>query len=194
MEVNSKKKNIYQEWVKLIKFRRLDKFIFQILIILAKGELIGCFVITEPNYGSDAAGKFDTITYIVQTSTPISFNFLKGIETEAKYDEKTNTYTLNGLKTWIYNAPIADICLVWARCEDKKIRCLIIDKAEGSSGLVISKIPGKFSLRASEVGMISMKDVCVPEQNLLPNVQGIKGAMSCITNARYAVAWGVWGN
>lgn len=119
--------------------------------------------------------------------------FLIGIETKATYDRKTKTYSLNGLKTWIYNAPIADICLVWARCEDKKIRCFIIDQAEGLSGLAISKIPGKFSLRSSEIGMVSMKNVCVSEQNLLPNVQGIKGAMSCITNARYAVAWGVWG-
>lgn len=119
--------------------------------------------------------------------------FCIGIETTAKYDSKTKTYILNGIKTWIANAPIADVFLVWARCEDKKLRCFIIDKAEGSAGLSTTKITGKFSFRSFETGVITMNDVCVHEQNLLPNVQGIKGAMSCITNARYAVAWGVWG-
>lgn len=99
------------------------------------------------------------------------------METNAKYDSKTKTYILNGSKTWITNSPIADLCVVWARCEDKKVRGFIIDRAESAKGLSTPKIPGKFSLRASETGMILMEDVRVPEQNLLPNVEGLKGAL-----------------
>lgn len=115
------------------------------------------------------------------------------METNAKYDSKTKTYVLNGSKTWITNAPIADLCVVWARCEDKKVRGFIVDRAESSTGLSTPKIPGKFSLRASETGMIVMEDVRVPEQNLLPNVEGLKGALGCLSNARYGITWGVWG-
>lgn len=115
------------------------------------------------------------------------------METNAKYDSKTETYVLNGSKTWITNAPIADLCVVWARCDDKKVRGFIIDRAESSTGLSTPKIPGKFSLRASETGMILMEDLRVPEENLLPNVEGLKGALGCLTNARYGITWGVWG-
>lgn len=116
-----------------------------------------------------------------------------GMETNAKYDSKTKTYILNGSKTWITNAPIADLCVVWARCEDKKVRGFIIDRAESSTGLSTPKIQGKFSLRASETGMILMDEVRVPEENLLPNVEGLKGALGCLANARYGITWGAWG-
>lgn len=112
------------------------------------------------------------------------------METNAKYDSKTKTYILNGSKTWITNAPIADLCVVWARCEDKKVRGFIIDRAQSSAGLSTPKIQGKFSLRASETGMILMDEVRVPEENLLPKVEGIKGALGCLSNARYGITWG----
>lgn len=126
---------------------------------------------TEPNHGSDPAG----------------------METHAKYDNKSKTYILNGSKTWITNAPIADICIIWARCEDKKVRGFIIDRTESSEGLSTPTIQGKFSLRASVTGMVLMNDVRVPEHNLLPNVEGLKGALNCLTNARYGIAWGALG-
>ncbi|XP_055301266.1 glutaryl-CoA dehydrogenase, mitochondrial [Sitodiplosis mosellana] len=141
------------------------------LPIMAKGELIGCFGLTEPNHGSDPAG----------------------METNAKYDSKTKSYILNGSKTWITNAPISDICVVWARCADKKVRGFIIDRSENSEGLSTPTIHGKFSLRASATGMILMNDLRVPEQNVLPNVEGLKGALSCLTNARFGIAWGALG-
>lgn len=115
------------------------------------------------------------------------------METNAKYDSKTKTYILNGSKTWITNSPIANVCIVWARCEDKKVRGFIIDRSENDEGLSTPKIQGKFALRASITGMLLMEDVRVPEQNLLPNVEGLKGALGCLTNARYGIAWGALG-
>lgn len=142
------------------------------IFFVAKGELIGCFGLTEPNHGSDAGG----------------------METTAKFDQKTNSYILNGSKTWITNAPIADICIVWARChEDKKIRGFLIDRAEKPNGLLTPKIEGKFSLRASTTGMLLMDEVRIPKENLLPNVEGLKGALGCLTNARYGISWGTMG-
>lgn len=141
------------------------------LSFTAKGELIGCFGLTEPNHGSDPGG----------------------METNAKYDSKTKTYILNGSKTWITNSPIADICIVWARCDDKKIRGFIIDRKENGEGLSTPIIHGKFSLRASATGMILMNDLRVPENNILPGVEGLKGALNCLTNARYGIAWGCIG-
>lgn len=135
------------------------------LFCLAKGELIGCFGLTEPNHGSDPGG----------------------METNAKYDSKTKTYILNGSKTWITNAPIADLCIVWARCEDKRVRGFIIDREENGEGLSTPTIHGKFSLRASATGMILMNDLRIPEANLLPNIEGLKGALGCLTNARYGI-------
>lgn len=139
---------------------------------MAKGELIGCFGLTEPNHGSDPGA----------------------METRAKYDPKGKVYILNGSKTWITNSPIADICIVWAKTEeDKKIRGFIVDRRESSKGLATPKIEGKFSLRASDTGMILMDDVVVPEENLLPNVEGLKGPFGCLNNARYGIAWGALG-
>ncbi|CAO1327179.1 unnamed protein product [Diamesa hyperborea] len=138
---------------------------------MAKGELIGCFGLTEPNHGSD----------------------IGNMETRAKLDTKTKTYVLSGSKTWITNSPIADIIIVWAKTEDKKVRGFIVDRSESSQGLATPKIEGKFSLRASDTGMILMDEVRVPEANLLPNVVGMSGPFGCLNNARYGIAWGTLG-
>ncbi|XP_072255658.1 glutaryl-CoA dehydrogenase, mitochondrial [Pyxicephalus adspersus] len=136
---------------------------------LARGELLGCFGLTEPNHGSDPAG----------------------METRARYNPTSKTYTLNGSKTWITNSPIADLCVVWAVCEDGRVRGFIIER--GTKGLSTPKIEGKFSLRASATGMILMDDVEIPEENLLPNVSGMGGPFGCLNNARYGIAWGALG-
>uniref|UniRef100_A0A8B9FSS6 Glutaryl-CoA dehydrogenase n=1 Tax=Amazona collaria TaxID=241587 RepID=A0A8B9FSS6_9PSIT len=126
---------------------------------LARGELLGCFGLTEPNHGSDP-GR---------------------METRARYNPSARTYTLSGAKTWITNAPVADLCLVWAVC------------AGGARGLRTPPIPGKLSLRASATGMILMDDVEVPEENVLPGAEGLAGPFSCLTHARYGIAWGALG-
>ncbi|RZC36166.1 glutaryl-CoA dehydrogenase, partial [Asbolus verrucosus] len=125
---------------------------------LAKGELIGCFGLTEPNHGSDAGS----------------------METRAKFNSITNS-------------PLADVLVVWAKCEDNKIRGFIIDRKENSKGLETPKIQGKFSLRASTTGMILMDNVEVSENQLLPNVEGLRGPFGCLNNARYGIAWGALG-
>ncbi|KAI8813489.1 acyl-CoA dehydrogenase/oxidase [Cladochytrium replicatum] len=134
---------------------------------LAKGELVGCFGLTEPNHGSDPAG----------------------METNAK--KHGDVYVLNGSKTWITNSPIADVFVIWAKTEDGKIRGFILEK--GMKGLTAPVIKGKMSLRASTTGMIMMDDVEVPAENLLPNVSGLKGPFGCLNNARYGIAWGTLG-
>ncbi|CAH0380752.1 unnamed protein product [Bemisia tabaci] len=136
---------------------------------LATGELVGCFGLTEPNAGSDPGG----------------------METKAKYDSSTKSYMLSGSKTWITNSPIADICIVWAVCDDKKVRGFIVER--GTKGLETPKIEGKFALRASVTGMIHLDQARVPEQNLLPNVEGLKGPFGCLNNARYGIGWGALG-
>jgi len=135
---------------------------------LARGEIVGCFGLTEPNHGSDPAH----------------------METRAKYDPEAKAYILNGSKNWITNSPIADIFVVWAQTEDG-LRGFILEK--GMKGLTAPKIEGKFSLRASVTGMIFMDDVVVPEENMLPNVKGFRGPFSCLNNARYGIAWGSLG-
>ncbi|XP_031558360.1 glutaryl-CoA dehydrogenase, mitochondrial-like [Actinia tenebrosa] len=136
---------------------------------LARGEIVGAFGLTEPNHGSDPGS----------------------METKAKYNPTGNTYTLNGTKTWISNSPIADVFVVWAKCEDQKIRGFILEK--GMKGLSAPKIEGKFSLRASVTGQIVMEEVEVPADNLLPNVEGLKGPFGCLNSARYGIGWGVLG-
>ncbi|XP_030052859.1 glutaryl-CoA dehydrogenase, mitochondrial [Microcaecilia unicolor] len=136
---------------------------------LAKGELVGCFGLTEPNHGSDPGG----------------------METKACFNPSSKTYMLNGSKTWITNSPVADICIVWAMCEDGKVRGFILER--GMKGLSTPKIEGKFSLRASPTGMILLEDVEVPEKNLLPNVSGLAGPFGCLNNARYGITWGALG-
>merc|ERR1712002_1376620 len=135
---------------------------------LAKGELVGCFGLTEPNHGSDPAH----------------------METRAKYDPEAKAHILNGSKNWITNSPIADIFVVWAQTEDG-LRGFILEKE--MEGLTAPKIEGKFSLRASHTGMIFMDDVVVPEENMLPAVHGLKGPFSCLNNARYGISWGAMG-
>ncbi len=134
---------------------------------LATGELIGCFGLTEPDYGSDPGGMI----------------------TRAK--SAAGGYRLSGTKMWISNSPIADVFVVWAKTDDDVIRGFILDK--GMPGLSAPKIEGKLSLRASITGEIVMQDVFVPKENLLPNVQGLKGPMGCLSNARYGIAWGALG-
>lgn len=137
---------------------------------LAKGELIGCFGLTEPNHGSDPGS----------------------METRAKYNSARKTYTLNGAKAWITNSPIADVFIVWAKSDpDHKIRGFILEK--GMKGLSAPVIEGKFSLRASITGEIVMEDVEVPEENLLPGAEGLPGPFGCLNNARYGIAWGTLG-
>jgi glutaryl-CoA dehydrogenase len=136
---------------------------------LAAGTLIGCFGLTEPDAGSDPAG----------------------MKTTAR---KTATgYVLNGAKMWISNAPIADVFVVWAKSESHggKIRGFVLEK--GMTGLSAPKIEGKLSLRASVTGEIVMQDVAIPEDGLLPGVEGLKGPFGCLNRARYGISWGVLG-
>ena len=138
---------------------------------LAKGQLIGCFGLTEPNHGSDAGA----------------------METKAKYDAPSRTYKLSGSKTWITNSPVSDIMVVWAKSEhhNNQVKGFILEK--NMPGLSAPKIEGKFSLRASVTGMILMDEVPVPESNLLPNVEGMRGPFGCLNNARFGIAWGSLG-
>jgi glutaryl-CoA dehydrogenase len=100
-------------------------------------------------------------------------------------------YRMSGAKTWITNAPIADVFVVWAKTEDGVIRGFVLEK--GAKGLTAPKIDGKFSLRASSTGMIVMDDVFVPEENWLPGVEGLKGPFGCLNRARYGISWGALG-
>jgi glutaryl-CoA dehydrogenase len=136
---------------------------------LASGEYIGCFGLTEPDAGSDPAG----------------------MRTNAK--KVDGGFVLNGSKTWISNAPIADVFVVWAKSgeHDDKIKGFILEK--GMDGLTAPKIENKLSLRASITGMIMMEDVFVPEENILPEVEGLKGPFSCLNRARYGISWGAMG-
>uniref|UniRef100_A0A674DEP6 Glutaryl-CoA dehydrogenase, mitochondrial n=1 Tax=Salmo trutta TaxID=8032 RepID=A0A674DEP6_SALTR len=136
---------------------------------LARGEILGCFGLTEPNHGSDPSG----------------------METRAKFNPSSRTFTLTGSKTWITNSPVADIAVVWAKCDDGKVRGFILER--GMKGFTTPKIEGKFSLRASATGMIIMDEVEVPEENLLPKVSGLGGPFGCLNNARYGIAWGSLG-
>jgi len=105
--------------------------------------------------------------------------------------KKKQVYVLNGTKSWITNSPIADIAVVWAKCDDKQIRGFILERS--MKGFTTPKIEGKFSLRASITGQIAMDDVHVPKANLLPKVQGLKGPFGCLNNARYGIGWGALG-
>jgi glutaryl-CoA dehydrogenase len=134
---------------------------------LATGEIVGCFGLTEPDHGSDPGG----------------------MKTRAR--KASGGYVLKGNKMWITNSPIADIAVVWAKTEDDIIRGFVLER--GMKGFSTPKIEGKFSLRASITGEIVMEDVFVPEENLLPNVQGLKGPFGCLNNARYGISWGALG-
>ena len=134
---------------------------------LATGEKIGCFGLTEPDYGSDAGGLI----------------------TRAK--SVKGGYSISGAKMWISNSPIADVFVVWAKNDEGKIKGFILEK--GMPGLSAPKIEGKLALRASVTGQIVMEDVFVEESQMLPNVEGLKGPFSCLNNARYGIAWGALG-
>jgi glutaryl-CoA dehydrogenase len=134
---------------------------------LATGEIVGCFGLTEPDHGSDPGSM---------TSRALKVD---------------GGYRLNGAKNWITNSPIADIFIVWAKDDDGKIRGFILEK--GMAGLTAPKIEGKFSLRASSTGMISMDNVFVPDDNLLPNARGLAGPFGCLNRARYGIIWGALG-
>jgi glutaryl-CoA dehydrogenase len=134
---------------------------------LARGEWVGCFGLTEPDAGSDPAS----------------------MRTRAKTVQ--GGFLLNGSKTWITNAPIADVFVVWAKDDAGDIRGFILEK--GMKGLSAPKIEGKFSLRASVTGMIMMSDVEVPAENMLPKVKGLRGPFTCLNSARYGIAWGALG-
>ena len=134
---------------------------------LATGEWVGCFGLTEPDHGSDP-GSMTTRARSV-----------------------TGGYRLSGAKTWISNAPIADIFIVWAKTDDGVIRGFILER--GMDGLSTPKIEGKFSLRASATGEVAMDDVFVPEENLLPGAKGLKGPFGCLNKARYGISWGALG-
>jgi glutaryl-CoA dehydrogenase len=135
---------------------------------LATGEIVGCFGLTEPDHGSDPGGM------------------------KTRAEKIDGGYRLTGTKMWITNSPIADVFIVWAKAApDDRIRGFILDK--GMAGLSAPKIEGKFSLRASITGEIVMDGVEVPEENLLPNVAGLKGPFGCLNRARYGIAWGALG-
>jgi glutaryl-CoA dehydrogenase len=134
---------------------------------LATGELIGCFGLTEPDHGSDPGSMTSRATKV------------------------DGGFRLNGAKNWITNSPIADVFIVWAKDDDGKIRGFILEK--GMPGLTAPKIEGKFSLRASSTGMISMDNVFVPDANYFPNIKGLAGPFGCLNRARYGIIFGALG-
>ncbi len=134
---------------------------------LATGEWIGCFGLTEPDYGSNPGGMV------------------------TNYVDDGDAYILNGAKMWITNSPIADIGVVWAKGEDGKVRGLIVEK--GMKGFTAPEIENKWSLRTSVTGEMIFDNVRVPKENLLPGVEGLRGPLSCLNKARYGIAWGAVG-
>ncbi len=133
---------------------------------LATGESIGCFGLTEPDHGSDPGGMV------------------------TRAEKVAGGYKLNGAKTWISNAPVADVGVVWAKL-DGVIRGFIVER--GMKGFDTPKIEGKLSLRASITGEVVLTDCVVPDENLLPNAKGLAGPFGCLNNARYGIAWGAMG-
>ena len=134
---------------------------------LASGEIIGCFGLTEPDAGSDPGSM------------------------KARARKAAGGYVLSGTKTWISNAPVADVFVVWAKNDEGVIRGYVLER--GMKGLSAPKIEGKFSLRASVTGQIAMDGVFVPAGNELPGASGLKGPFGCLTRARYGIAWGALG-
>ncbi|MCE1202332.1 MAG: acyl-CoA dehydrogenase family protein [Bacteroidia bacterium] len=134
---------------------------------LASGEMVGCFGLTEPNHGSDPGSML------------------------TRFTDKGDHYLLNGAKMWITNSSIADVAVVWAKDDEGVIRGLIVEK--GMEGFTAPETHGKWSLRASVTGELVFDNVRVPKENLLPGVKGLRGPLSCLSSARYGIAWGVIG-
>ncbi len=134
---------------------------------LATGEMMGCFGLTEPDSGSDPGSMITNIK------------------------DMGDHYLLNGAKMWISNAPFADIAVVWAKNDEGKIRGIIVER--GMEGFTTPETHDKWSLRASATGELVFDNVKVPKENLLPNVEGLKGPLGCLNSARYGIAWGVIG-
>jgi glutaryl-CoA dehydrogenase len=134
---------------------------------LASGEWLGCFGLTEPNYGSDPAGML------------------------SNFKDDGDHVILNGSKMWISNAPFAQIAVVWAKDENGEIHGLIVER--GMEGFTTPTTHGKWSLRASATGELVFDNVKVPKENILPNIKGLKGPLNCLTKARYGIAWGTVG-
>ena len=136
------------------------------LPLLASGEAVGCFGLTEPGFGSNPGGL------------------------QTKAERNGDHYILNGVKTWITNGTLADVALVWART-DEGIRGFLVER--GTPGFTQAKIEHKLSLRASDTGELSFNDCRVPAENMLPEAQGLKPALMCLSQARYSIAWGAVG-
>jgi len=134
---------------------------------LGSGEFIGCFGLTEPDHGSNPAGMLSKII------------------------DDGDSYILNGSKMWITNSPVADIAVVWARDEEGKIRGMVVEA--DSPGFSAPEIHGKWSLRASITGELVFEDVRVPKEQVFPEIKGLKGPLSCLSKARYGIAWGAIG-
>jgi glutaryl-CoA dehydrogenase len=134
---------------------------------LQNGKALGCFGLTEPQFGSNPGGM---LTRAVRRS---------------------DGYVLNGEKMWITNGSIADVALVWAKCEDDRIRGFLIER--GTKGFTTKDVHGKLSLRASVTSGLVMNDCVIPAENVLPGVTGLKGPLTCLTQARYGIGWGVIG-
>ena len=134
---------------------------------MQSGKALGCFGLTEPQFGSNPGGM---LTRAVR---------------------RGNSYVLNGEKMWITNGSIADVALVWAKCEDDRIRGFLIEK--GTKGFTTKDVHGKMSLRASVTSGLAMNDCEIPAENVLPGVAGLKGPLTCLTQARYGIGWGVIG-
>ena len=134
---------------------------------LGSGEFIGCFGLTEPDHGSNPGGMTTNIV------------------------DDGDAYILNGAKMWITNSPIADLAVVWAKDEQGKIRGMVVET--GTPGFTTPEIHGKLSLRASITGELVFEDVRVPKEQIFPDVKGLKGPLSCLSKARYGIAWGAIG-
>ncbi|MFT4061792.1 MAG: acyl-CoA dehydrogenase family protein [Edaphocola sp.] len=135
---------------------------------LATGEMMGCFGLTEPNFGSNPAGML------------------------SHFADAGDHVILNGSKMWISNAPFADIAVVWARNPEGRIQGLIVER--GMEGFATPETHGKWSLRASATGELVFDNVKVPKENILPNVVGLKGPLGCLSSARFGIAWGALGS
>jgi len=134
---------------------------------LASGEWLGCFGLTEPNHGSDPSGML------------------------TNFKDAGDHVILNGSKMWISNAPYSQVAVVWAKDEEGTVKGLILER--GMEGFTTPTTHGKWSLRASATGELVFDNVKVPKKNILPNVKGLKGPLSCLTKARYGIAWGTVG-